>query len=522
MATRSVERIRPEAQVSWHLLQQLRDLFQDHGIQTRFNVQSSALDQLQSQFEIWGKNCKVFVDKQYPTSLEYRLQKAPFLPDLASQIWKRLQMMNRHLGQVHAIASGDGDERSSFFRKFLKSFSEEKRRAWKKVQKFANLAESPGWQSEAGVSFESARDSLDRLCGLLELIPVATHMTPSIYTDRCESFGDCASDVSLIGTLYPKIQQSEWLQKRLAQAIARRRHYLSKCREEHENEHNAEAKAQGNQQNAMKSNQEATETMPITDSRDTVGGLANDAKITPTVASILKSLRASKLDVPSELKEPLDDDPDNTSLASSVHEDANTGPLRVPDMPKEAETGQPFRCPYCYGLQQFRSRLAWKEHVFADLASYVCTVEQCESLDMFGRRDTWLQHELGAHHATWLCPICNNENGLYSNYDQFKVHMEELHGDKVTRLEIVELLLGARQLPQAIPASVCLFCDEWAGHPHEETTHPHFKKEHLHVDVDDYRRHVAKHLEQLALITLPGTDCDKNSSKAILSTRSSG
>lgn len=99
MATGPVARIRPEAQVSWHLFQQLRTLVGDHDLQTRFHVQSSAIDQLQSEFETWGKNCKVFVDKQYPTSLEYRLQAAPFLPDLPSWILKNLQMMNENLGQ---------------------------------------------------------------------------------------------------------------------------------------------------------------------------------------------------------------------------------------------------------------------------------------------------------------------------------------------------------------------------------------------------------------------------------------
>ncbi|KLJ08554.1 hypothetical protein EMPG_16011 [Blastomyces silverae] len=93
--------------------------------------------------------------------------------------------------------------------------------------------------------------------------------------------------------------------------------------------------------------------------------------------------------------------PSETSYASTVGDDTK---LHLPPLPEEAESNPDgFECPYCYYLISVRGPLSWARHIFDDLEPYVCTFRDCPTPNQaYSRRRTWFNHEKTAHRAAQL------------------------------------------------------------------------------------------------------------------------
>ena len=160
-----------------------------------------------------------------------------------------------------------------------------------------------------------------------------------------------------------------------------------------------------------------------------------------------------------------------TSYASSM---VAGGPLVIPAPPKESSRGAPFECPYCFVVLSVDGTSAWHKHVFQDLQPYICTVADCSTPHtLFTTRHEWVQHMRESHPRSWT----GDENGATA---------------------------AINELNQSSFRATCPLCK---SNPRSEN---HFV------------RHLARHLQELALFVLPQDDADSNASDPLEEINSEG
>ncbi|PVH68986.1 hypothetical protein DL98DRAFT_578562 [Cadophora sp. DSE1049] len=191
--------------------------------------------------------------------------------------------------------------------------------------------------------------------------------------------------------------------------------------------------------------------------------------------------------------------------------------LRVPQPPMPFEYVKPFECPYCYTIQIVQHRTAWKRHVFRDLKPYVCTSEECDMI-MFPSRTEWFTHELD-HMKEWRCPLCQQDQ--FASQAAFSAHLTSTHAIPSNDSQH-QALLGHSKIPvDKIPHTACKLCDEW------ESSLLSGKMKRLSVTpgthelpygtVKQFRRHLGRHMEQLALFALPRETLDEDAESEVAS-----
>ena len=138
------------------------------------------------------------------------------------------------------------------------------------------------------------------------------------------------------------------------------------------------------------------------------------------------------------------------------------GPLVIPSPPKESSGGAPFECPYCFVMISVDGTPVWHKHVFQDLQPYVCTVAACSTPHtLFSTRHEWVQHLKEAHPRDWTA----GENRAGAVIDE------------------------------SDNSSFCAVCPLCRSSSKSEK---HFV------------RHLARHLQELALFVLPQDDADSD------------
>ncbi|KAL8866992.1 MAG: hypothetical protein Q9174_005949, partial [Haloplaca sp. 1 TL-2023] len=138
-----------------------------------------------------------------------------------------------------------------------------------------------------------------------------------------------------------------------------------------------------------------------------------------------------------------------TSYASTL---LSGGHITVPAPPKASNNGAPFECPYCYVVITVKSRMNWNRHVFRDLLPYVCTEIDCVTPDR-----------------------------LYSTKHEWVHHLRTSHGQDISSLP------KPGQQTASLPCALC-------GKPQSSW--------------ERLVRHLAQHLQELALFVLPRDDED--------------
>ena len=141
------------------------------------------------------------------------------------------------------------------------------------------------------------------------------------------------------------------------------------------------------------------------------------------------------------------------------------GSITIPSRPKESIGGAPFECPYCFLMISISSSLSWHRHLFEDLQPYICTVSGCSTPQvLYSSRREWLRHLKESHPRSWR----GNTGG--------SCIAESPYGDS-------EPFTGT-----------CTLCND------ESQSEQQFV------------RHLAGHLQELALFVLPHTENDSNES----------
>ncbi|PVH94363.1 hypothetical protein DM02DRAFT_478753, partial [Periconia macrospinosa] len=107
---------------------------------------------------------------------------------------------------------------------------------------------------------------------------------------------------------------------------------------------------------------------------------------------------------------------------------------RLPPLPPEARSGEPFTCEICNKSVVYRRTKAWKQHIFADILAYACIFTDCSVADVFFEDGEAMMRHLEERHGLDVaisevtCPLCLE----YTTIDRndlslhFSRHMEEI------------------------------------------------------------------------------------------------
>ena len=151
---------------------------------------------------------------------------------------------------------------------------------------------------------------------------------------------------------------------------------------------------------------------------------------------------------------------DNTSDTGTQTSYAPTllggGNVTIPPPPKSSLGGVLFECPYCFYLISVHGTRSWNKHVFQDLQPYICIALTCATPEkLYPTRHEWVHHSNMAH------PAAMTDDGAPEESKGF---------------------------------AACPLCKE-------------------EIDLGkQYDRHVARHLQELALFILPGSEEDSDMS----------
>ncbi|UNI16895.1 hypothetical protein JDV02_003285 [Purpureocillium takamizusanense] len=169
-----------------------------------------------------------------------------------------------------------------------------------------------------------------------------------------------------------------------------------------------------------------------------------------------------------------------TSYASSA---AGKNEYRIPPLPKEALAG-PFECPFCYRIITATSTISWKRHVHEDLRPYICLEKDCIAPEKeFARRHHWMNHMRQSHWSTYTCPA--SCGAMFLSVSECQEHLTQSHPGPVQADKMIALIeLGAQPLDLS-EGIACPLCGDSLK------------------SAQQYRHHVGRHQEQLALFALP-------------------
>ncbi|KAI0965397.1 hypothetical protein F4678DRAFT_335366 [Xylaria arbuscula] len=326
-------------------------------------------------------------------------------------------------------------------------------------------------------------------------------------------------DINYVAERYPKLRKPgfEWLCVRLGRAITKRRQFLRYSREHGRriagsNEKDTEINKSGAQTKA------SNEVQTFHISSNSQAHSSAGTKLSGSVAAHTHaSTKASTLDATTlhKLREDETNEEDSRSLVSagsSLQFENEDSRLHLPSLGELKKGDSIFECPFCLNLQTFTRESAWRRHAYRDLKAYVCSLNEgtCDS-ELFGDSRTWFDHELQCHRKQWVCMLCSS--GPFRTAASFKSHLQSQHSDVLANEIQIEIFMNASQRAvDVIPAEECPFCDEWAVSLKDDMSVPpstSYSELLITVQPVQFRRHVASHMEQLALFALPrNTDGD--------------
>ena len=285
-----------------------------------------------ARFRIWAGNIGAFQPLSSKSSADFRLREAP-------------EVANRILEILEDMSETNEDIRVATAETSVSELGQE-----------ANDDE-PNVVQELCLS---VGDSLRSLLKVSALLRKAT--TRDRYALAVSSKHDTLPkeydwfDKRHVGEKFPKTLHQEWLCERLAKAITQRRRYL-RYAQKHEKRVAREPTATLlAPQNLLV----LDSNLHLRDKDITSFGNTLTATAASTKASTLQVDKVAFADV-TNLE---DDDDDNvsqaTSFVSAATGDANPHRAQIVKLKDLAQTNEPFLCPYCRGIVQFKSQKAWR------------------------------------------------------------------------------------------------------------------------------------------------------------------
>ncbi|EGO58565.1 hypothetical protein NEUTE1DRAFT_77947 [Neurospora tetrasperma FGSC 2508] len=285
-------------------------------------------------------------------------------------------------------------------------------------------------------------------------------------------------DIDYVRHKHPKLGDGAQ-SSRMGRAIAKRRQFIRYCRDHKDNLAAEEEEDKAGSQKATTDKQ--------------------SSKATTFVAKEnLMDILQGSADILGE--------EDAVSLCSVSTTSESLAVLKLPRLADLSPEDDPFECPICYTLQQFRSEQAWRRHAYRDLKAYICTVGGTECDDKFFEdRTSWFDHELEQHRCNYMCVLCGvNDGKAKTTRSKLRQHILSTHGDfEADQLERLED--AGRETITSFKTNDCPFCDDWSKLMANRK--PPGREAQLEdgflVSMSRFKKHVAMHSEQLAIFALP-------------------
>ena len=126
----------------------------------------------------------------------------------------------------------------------------------------------------------------------------------------------------------------------------------------------------------------------------------------------------------------------------------------------------------------------------------MCTFKECSS-QLFAERHTWFEHEIHKHRKKWRCNSCRHTP--FETVGALEDHFRNRHAGTFTEAQLFGVVQLCEIAQDRFPPSACPLCDDWKLHSLPEVS----KDTTVYATVAQFRRHLGKHLEQLALFALP-------------------
>jgi len=143
-----------------------------------------------------------------------------------------------------------------------------------------------------------------------------------------------------------------------------------------------------------------------------------------------------------------------------------------------------------------------RRHVLADLQPYICTFENCGAASHpFETRSEWWAHEIQVHRKEWCCNV--DSHPPFATMEEFAQHMQSGHSGAFSGTQMTDIMAMCEHPLQSATVA-CPLCADDNNTPgdHEAVGSRLIKTPRL-VSPNELRRHLAHHLEQLALFALP-------------------
>ena len=118
---------------------------------------------------------------------------------------------------------------------------------------------------------------------------------------------------------------------------------------------------------------------------------------------------------------------------------------------------------------------------------------------MFDNFHNWIDHELQEHRLEWRCQLCL-EPPMNSPV-QFEVHLRRSHSVEIAESQLSRVMDACKRPKKMMSASSCPFCDD--AEAKALSVDPHLERGNFVVPAAVFARHVASHMEQLALFAIP-------------------
>ncbi|OXV09550.1 hypothetical protein Egran_02691, partial [Elaphomyces granulatus] len=476
--------VSPIASACVHRFKQLCALFEDGKRQSSYEISPLQVRDSYGQFRIWAGNIGALQTLPSTSSLDYRLRE---VPKLSEQVIILLEDLEEALEDVRAIASGERENRvSTLVQADLEwlSINDEVDRARTSTDPSTPVSDPLSEIHEIFQSISETITSLFKLSILIRNNSSRDRYAKALASASKAPFDD-RFDIDHVGNKFPRLYRDDmaWLRVRLGKAITHRRQYLRYCREHHEKLSKAPAVLYKSA--ASSELKFGTDLLEVQDQQSR---LFNDETAISKPTSTLASTTASTMDpinLDADGLERLEDeneadDRSQTSYATSVGEDDNDNKLRVVHLEEVAILRQ------C-------------KHVMRDLKPYVCTSETCD-LKLFADRHTWFTHELQNHLVEWRCCFCSYSP--QQSLKDFRDHVRKKHAGMFVDGQLPALARACQQPIDRLSPTACPFCDEWEAALRKSNSHISATTE-LVVTPQQFRHHVGRHMEQLALFAIP-------------------
>jgi len=127
-------------------------------------------------------------------------------------------------------------------------------------------------------------------------------------------------------------------------------------------------------------------------------------------------------------------------------------------------------------------------------------------MGIFRSRNEWFTHELQSHRRQWLCVLCATP---FVSKAPFLFHLASAHRMSESDPQLHALVLQSEEPVDSISATACPLCDKWEDNivdPKRNSKRAFLNEGQNvkpHGTLKQFRRHLGRHVEQLALFALP-------------------